>query len=214
MELAELPSFDFESIIKSAVKKMKTHPVMDLPDQVEIIDLSSGFDRDSLTAFIQSGGWGVGGYLETRKIMYEAPQYKNQRNIHMGIDIWAQVGEPVYSVLDGKIVYSKYLGEEGNYGGTLILKHVVEGQELFALYGHLSKKSLETFKAGQKRKTGELVGWIGDESENGNWPPHLHYQLCIEDPGEADMPGVVAKKDLIEAREKYPDPRILLGDIY
>lgn len=214
MELAELPSFDFESIIKSAVKKMETHPIMDLLDDLKVIDLSSGFDRDSLTAFIKSGGWGVGGYLETRKIMYEAPRYKNQRNIHMGIDIWAPVGEPVYSVMNGEIVYSEFLDDEGNYGGTLILKHVIEGQELYALHGHLSKKSLETFKAGQKCKTGELVGWIGDESENGNWPPHLHYQLCIEDPGEADMPGVVAKKDLIEARKKYPDPRILLGDIY
>lgn len=214
MELAELPSFDFESIIKSAVKKMKTHPVMDLPDNLRIIDLSSGFDRDSLTAYIKSGGWGVGGYLETRKIMYKAPRYQNQRNIHMGIDIWAPVGEPVYSVMNGEIVYSEFLDDEGNYGGTLVLKHLIEGQELYALHGHLSKKSLETFKAGQKRKPGELVGWIGDESENGNWPPHLHYQLCIEDPGEADMPGVVAKKDLIEARKKYPDPRILLGDIY
>ncbi|MDX1640162.1 MAG: peptidoglycan DD-metalloendopeptidase family protein [Balneolaceae bacterium] len=214
MELAELPSFDFESIIKSAVKKMDPHPVMDMPEELKIIDLESGFDRDSLTAFIKSGGWGVGGYLETRRIMYMAPQYENERNIHMGIDIWAPAGEPVYSVLDGEIVYSKFLNDEGNYGGTLVLKHVIEGQELFALYGHLSKKSLETFKPGQKRKAGDLMGWIGDESENGNWPPHLHYQLSIEDPGTADMPGVVSKKNLIQAREKYPDPRILLGDIY
>lgn len=214
MDLGELPSFDFESIIKSAVKKMNTHPVMDFPDDMKEIDLSSGFDRDSLTAFVRSGGWGVGGYLETRKIMYETAQYKNGRNIHMGIDIWAPVGEPVYSVIGGEILYSAYLDDEGNYGGTIILKHMIEGQEFFALYGHLSKKSLEKCKTGQKKKTGDIVGWIGDESENGNWPPHLHYQLCIEDPGEADMPGVVAKKDLIEARKKYPDPRILLGDIY
>lgn len=214
MDLAELPSFDFESIIKSAVKTMDTHPVMDLPDEYEEFNLTSQFDRDSITAFIQSGGWAVGGYLEERAIMYDAPRYADGRNIHIGIDIWAVVGEPVYAVLPGEIVYSTFQNDEGNYGGTIILKHVVEGQELFALYGHLSKESLVTHKVGQNLKTGEVVGWLGDESENGNWPTHLHYQLCIEDPKEADMPGVVAKKDLIEARKRYPDPRILLGDIY
>jgi len=91
---------------------------------------------------------------------------------------------------------------------------MVEGQEIFALYGHLSKESLELHINGEKKKKGEVVGWLGEESENGNWPTHLHYQLCIEDPGEPDMPGVVAKENLIPARERYPDPRILLGDIY
>lgn len=214
MDLAELPSFDFESIIKSAVKEMDTHPVMDLPDEYSEFDLTSEIDRDSITAFIKSGGWAVGGYLEKRTIMYDAPRYADGRNIHMGIDIWADAGEPVYAVLDGEIAYSKFQNDEGNYGGTLILKHIVEGQELYALHGHLSKKSLEKHIKEKKLKKGEVIGWLGEESENGNWPTHLHYQLCIEDPGEPDMPGVVAKKDLIRARERYPDPRILLGDIY
>lgn len=214
MDLAELPSFDFESIIKSAVKKMNPHPVMNLPDEYDVFNLSSEFDRDSMTAFVKSGGWAVGGYLEKRAIMYDAPRYSDGRNIHMGIDIWAKAGEPVYSVLPGEIVYLTFQNDEGNYGGTVILKHMVEGQELYALYGHLSKKSLNFHIRGDKKQKGDIIGWLGEESENGNWPTHLHYQLCIEDPGEPDMPGVVAKKDLLEARERYPDPRILLGDIY
>lgn len=214
MELSELPSFSFESIIKSAVKQIETHPVMDLPDEYEEFDLTSEFDRDSMNAFIRSGGWAVGGYLEKRAVMYDAPRYADGRNIHMGIDIWAKAGEPAYAVLDGVIAYAKFQNDEGNYGGTVILKHMVEGQELYALYGHLTKKSVELHIQGEKKKKGDVIGWLGEESENGNWPPHLHYQLCIEDPGEPDMPGVVAKKDLIQVRERYPDPRILLGDIY
>lgn len=212
--MVEMPSFDFESILKSTVKKMKTHPVMKIPENFKKFDLASGYDRNSIKDYINSGGWAVGGYLEKRKIMYQAPQYKNRRYIHMGIDIWAPAGEPVYAPIKGDIVYSANHEEDGNYGGTLVLKHVVEGQELFALYGHLSLKSVESFKVGQERKTGDLVGWIGEESENGNWPPHLHYQLSIDDPGEADMPGVVSGDDLIAARKKYPDPRILAGEIY
>lgn len=214
MELSELPSFSFESIIKSAVKEIETHPVMDLPDEYDEFDLTSEFDRNSINAFIKSGGWAVGGYLEKREVMYDAPRYTDGRNIHMGIDIWAKAGEPVYAVLDGVIAYSKFQNDEGNYGGTVILKHMVEGQELYALYGHLSKKSVELHIQGEKKKRGDVIGYLGEESENGNWPPHLHYQICIEDPEEPDMPGVVAKKDLIRVRERYPDPRILLGDIY
>lgn len=214
MNAAELPSFDFESLMRSAIQNIDPHPVMELPDDYQVFHLDTGFDRDSVTEFINSGGWGVGGYLEKRMIMYLAPQYQNRRNIHMGIDIWAPAGEPVYSVIEGEIVYSANHEQEGDYGGTIVLKHLIEGQDLFVLYGHLSIRSLEKCKVGQKRKKGDVLGWLGTESENGGWPPHLHYQLSIEDPGEADMPGVVAKKDLIEARQKYPDPRILLGDIY
>lgn len=208
------PAFDFETILKKAATKVERHPVMKMPNEYEVFHLTEGFDRESVTDFINSGSWAVGGYLEKRMIMYLAPQYKNRRNIHMGVDIWAPAGEPVYAAMNGTITYTANHNQEGNYGGTIVLKHTIEGQDLFALYGHLSLKSLEKFKPGKEMQAGDLVGWVGNESENGNWPPHLHYQLSIEDPGKADMPGVVSQEDLKEARKTYPDPRILLGDIY
>lgn len=193
---------------------VQPHPVMDLPEEYEVFEFQSSYDPRKMSQFTKNGGWGVGGYLENRSKMYTAPQYENRRKIHMGIDIWAKEGEPVFSPLPGTVAYTGYHGEEGNYGGTIVLKHLFEGKDLFALYGHLSKNSLDQTRPGVKLEPGDIVGTLGGPDENGNWPPHLHYQLSIVDPGEADMPGVVAEDEVEEASKRYPDPRIILGPIY
>lgn len=187
---------------------------MNLPDEYEVFDFSNGYDPEVMTRFVQSGGWGVGGYSEKRQNMYLAPQYENRRNIHMGIDVWAAAGEPVFAPISGEVAYLANHEQQGNYGGTLVLKHTLKGKIYFALYGHLSPESISHLKPGLKVEAGEKVGELGAEEENGNWPPHLHYQISIEDPGEADMPGVVSDEELEEALKHYPDPRILLGEIY
>jgi len=192
----------------------KSHPVMNLPDQFEIFDLSKGYNPEQISEFIENGGWAVGKYNEKRADMYNAPQYKNRRNIHMGIDIWAPAGEPVFAPLPGFVKYMANHSEEGNYGGAIVLEHTFEGNPIFALYGHLAPGSLRNLKKGQMLEAGDVVGRLGDETENGNWPPHLHFQLSINDPGEADMPGVVAEEELDQALETYPDPHIILGDWY
>jgi peptidoglycan LD-endopeptidase LytH len=192
------------------------HPVMNLPENYMVFDFSDGYDPEEMAHFVKKGGYGVGGYLEKRPQMYLAPQYKNRRNIHMGVDIWAPAGEPVYSPLDGTVLYKANHAEEGNYGGTIVLKHNLSDQNryIYALYGHLSLKSLNHLSEGQSLKKGAITGWLGDETENGNWPPHLHYQLSWDDPGKADMPGVVAPENFETARAKHPDPRMILGKLY
>lgn len=196
------------------IKTKSVHPVMNLPSEIQKFDFSQNYNPKKMTDFTLSGGWGIGGYLERRTGMYLAPQYENRRNIHMGIDIWTKEGEPVFSPLSGIIAYKGYHGEDGNYGSTVVLKHQPEGKDLFALYGHLSKKSLELNEIGAVIEAGDIIGWLGSPDENGNWPPHLHYQISIKDPGEADMPGVVAEDEVDEAAKVYPDPRLLLGAVY
>lgn len=184
---------------------------MEFPNDVVRFDFSSGYDPAKLTRFIRDGGWGIGGYNEKRTNMYLAPQYESRRNIHMGLDIWAPAGEPVYAPINGEVLYTAFHDQEGNYGGTIVLRHDVNGSELFALYGHLSRNSLEKSEPGRVFDAGALIGWLGDENENGNWPPHLHYQLSRKDPGEADMPGVVAEENRAEAIKIYPDPEVVFG---
>ncbi len=190
------------------------HPIMNLPAETKIFDFRQSYNPKRMTDFTLSGNWGIGGYLEKRANMYLAPQYGNRRNVHMGIDIWANEGEPVFSPIPGKIAYKAYHGEDGNYGATIVLKHQIDGRDLFALYGHLSKKSLEQYNVDGNVEAGDIIGWLGSSNENGNWPPHLHYQISIKDPGEADMPGVVAEEEVEVAAKLYPDPRILLGAVY
>ena len=192
----------------------ESHPVMNLPDHYEVFDLSKGYDPVKISEFIDNGGWAIGKYCEKRAGMYNAPQFKNRRNIHMGIDIWAPAGEPVFAPLAGLVKYMANHSEEGNYGGTIVLEHTFMGKPIFALYGHLSPDSLGRLKKGQNLRAGEIIGRLGDETENGNWPPHLHFQLSVKDPGEADMPGVVSDDEEIMALEIYPDPSIILGNLY
>lgn len=199
---------------QAPIEAVSVHPVMKLPNEYQKFDFRQNYSADKMTDFTRSGGWGVGGYLEKRADMYLAPQYGNRRNVHMGIDIWAKEGEPVFSTLYGKIAYIDYHGEDGNYGATIVLKHQFEGKDLFALYGHLSKKSLTLNEVGIDVEAGDIIGWLGSSDENGNWPPHLHYQISIKDPGEADMPGVVSEEEVDEASVVYPDPRIILGAVY
>jgi peptidoglycan LD-endopeptidase LytH len=146
--------------------------------------------------------------------MYTSDLFAGERNIHMGVDISGPVGTPIYSFADGEILKFAYNGADGDYGYTLLSKHKVDGRDLFVLWGHLQKKSVENKKVGQLIKRGEVIAWIGDKHENGGWNPHLHFQLSYEEPAVCDMPGVVSAEDLPAALLKYPDPRIVLGPIY
>jgi peptidoglycan LD-endopeptidase LytH len=189
------------------------HPLMNFPDKILKINNISGKDLPKLSQFVAAGNWGMGGYLEKREDMYVAPHFQGLRNVHMGVDIWAPAGEPVFAPFPGIVLYTENRKRNGDYGGTVVIEHTDRKNNFFALYGHLAEKTLESIKPGQKVKPGDVIGWIGNEKENGFWPPHLHLQISNEDPGMADMPGVVLKEELEEAMRSYPDPRFLLGNI-
>lgn len=110
-----------------------------------------------------------------------------------------------------EIFLFKNNAQEGDYGPTLITKHVLREKTLYALYGHLSLESLAHKKVGQKITRGEQIASVGDEKINGGWNPHLHFQLSWQEPKIADMPGVVSEKDLAQALQIYPDPNLILN---
>ncbi len=130
---------------------------------------------------------GIGGYLEQRGF-YTAPEYAVKttngtqwRDIHLGIDIWAPAKEPIYCPLDAT-VFSAYNNQgEGNYGPTIILEHQIDFDfKFYTLYGHLTIDTLDGIQAGQKLEKGHNFAWIGDAPINGNWPPHLHFQVILD----------------------------------
>ncbi len=189
---------------------IKFHPVVKLPDEAVVFDFTQGYNRRE----VRSAVWGVGRYHEVRKNMYTAPQYANRRNIHMGIDLWAPARTPVYTAWRGVVVHQADHHQPGNYGPTIVLKHRIASELFYALHGHLTRDSLEHNPVGKVLQQGVPFAEIGEIDENGYWEPHLHYQISPRDPGEADMPGVVAPEDLDEALKLYPDPRLILGNLY
>ncbi|RYZ94251.1 MAG: hypothetical protein EOP11_26635 [Proteobacteria bacterium] len=147
--------------------------------------------------------------------MYEQDLFtKEGRFFHIGIDLGAPAGTEVFAFAQGAIINMGVNNAPGDYGPTLITEHDYEGRQLYALWGHLKKESLLGKTIGQKLEIGEQIAWLGDESENGGWPPHLHFQLSREKPEVCDMPGTVNDEDREKALVRFPDPRLVLGPIY
>lgn len=186
------------------------HPVIHLPDNYEVFDFTKGYDPNRALL----SGFGIGRYNEKRVGMYTSELFAGRRDIHMGIDIGAPVGTPIHAFYEGEIFLFGNNDREGDYGFTLITKHHFAKRSLFALFGHLNAKSIEGKKVGQKISAGDVIAWIGDRHENGGWNPHLHFQLCLEEPKICDMPGAVSDEQREEALKIYPDPRLILGALY
>ena len=111
-------------------------------------------------------------------------------------------------------VVHSFQNNEGNcnYGPTIILRHEINTELTFyTLYGHLSLESLDGLSVGKKIKLGEQVATIGEIPINGNWPPHLHFQIMLDMLGfEGDFPGVAFPAEKEIWKSICPDPKYLL----
>ena len=133
------------------------------------------------------------------------------RRLHLGVDIWAEAGTPVYSPLAGHIHSFNDNKSFGDYGPTIILAHDLDGLTLYSLYGHLSRKSLLGVSIGQRIDKNQAIGAFGTCQENGEWPPHLHFQLMFDMEGmEGDYPGVCRFSEKDKYTKNIPDPQLIL----
>lgn len=158
---------------------------------------------------------GIGGYMENRVIYRTREHFSNahevQRNIHLGIDLWAEAGTAVYAPLNGKVHSFKNNAKFGDYGPTIILEHIYEEKPLYTLYGHLSLESLDGLYEGKSIQSGDKIAEIGDYPINGDWPPHLHFQVMTDLLGmHGDFPGVCAMADMEKFEKICLNPDFLL----
>jgi len=156
----------------------------------------------------------VGGYDEDRAI-YTGPVFATgdePRTIHLGLDIFAGAGAPVYAPLDGIVHSFQDNANSKDYGPTIILAHKATSELTFyTLYGHLSRDSLEGLEDGQTFSAGQVLGWLGGAGVNGDWPPHLHIQIILDMGGRrGDFPGVFKKSERETWKRICPDPNVLL----
>lgn len=166
---------------------------------------------------LNHGKVAYGGYLEKRGIYNRSDYFNDQnpeteRNIHLGLDLWIAAKTPIYTPLDGEVHSFQNNTNFGDYGPTIILKHTIDSVVFYTLYGHLSLASLENIKVGQQFKQGDQIATLGDANVNGDYPPHLHFQL-IKDMQhyKGDYPGVSSQNDLAFYTQNCPDPNLLLA---
>lgn len=156
-----------------------------------------------------------GGYIENRNLYKRSSVFKNpdteERNIHIGLDLWINEQAPIFAVLEGKIHSFQNNTALGDYGPTIILEHQIADFKFHTLYGHLSEASLEGKKVGDAIQKGQQIATLGLPPINGDYAPHLHFQIIIDMEGKfGDYPGVCSENKLPFYKENCPDPNWLL----
>ena len=156
-----------------------------------------------------------GGYNEERAIYKRSTIFNDneseERNIHIGLDLWAPPRTPVFAAFDGEIHSFNYNRGQGNYGPTIIISHEIENIKFYTLYGHLDIPAISDLAIGDKILQGQQIAVLGDESVNGDYPAHLHFQIINDIANFAgDYPGVCTKSETEYYLSNCPDPNLLL----
>ncbi len=161
----------------------------------------------------------IGRYDEAR-MLYVTPAFaagdgtlNEQRTIHIGLDLFADAGTPVFAPFDGVVHMAEAHLQPLDYGGVIVLRHTLDdGTAFFTLYGHLCPASFAALVTGQRVACGEQIATLGVPAENGNWTPHLHLQV-ITDLLElgSDFPGVGTASRRAVWRSVSPDANLIVG---
>jgi murein DD-endopeptidase MepM/ murein hydrolase activator NlpD len=165
---------------------------------------------------MQDAQIGVGGYLENRVIYRRSPSLFGDpllpaRSLHLGIDVWLRAGTPVQAPLDAEVHSVADNAGFGDYGPTVILEHSLEGTTFYTLYGHLGRREIALLRPGMLVEKGTTFAEVGPHPENGDWPPHLHFQVISDMQGrEGDFPGVALPEEREQWAALCPDPNLIL----
>ena len=157
-----------------------------------------------------------GGYLEKRNLYKRSTVFNSEnadeRDIHIGLDLWINKQASIHAVLDGVIHSFQNNTALGDYGPTIILEHEYNNVLFYSLYGHLSEESLQEKKVGQKVMKGEQIATLGLPPINGDYAPHLHFQIIMNMEGKTgDYPGVSSENNLNFYKINCPNPNELLN---
>ncbi|UTT61871.1 M23 family metallopeptidase [Microcella humidisoli] len=106
---------------------------------------------------------------------------------HQGVDWNPGRGTPIVAMADG--VVSKVVTSGSTLGVYLIIDHVVNGQAISSVYGHMENGSL-TLRVGDEVRVGDQVGRVG--STGVTTAPHLHFELRIGGSAINPLPWLAA----------------------
>jgi murein DD-endopeptidase MepM/ murein hydrolase activator NlpD len=203
------------ALFNPAVKQAEYYQ-LDLSVQNEELNSFDIFDPSGMQSYIEKKlrandkTFAIGGYLERRNIYKKSGHFDGEqedRNIHLGIDLWADKGEVVYCPWEGKVHSFQNNSKNGDYGPTIILEHQEKAARFYTLYGHLSLDSLKDKEVGQTIKAGTVFCSIGDAAVNGGYAPHLHFQIVKDLEGKkGDYPGVCSQSDFEFYQNNCPNP--------
>jgi murein DD-endopeptidase MepM/ murein hydrolase activator NlpD len=116
--------------------------------------------------------------------------------MHKGMDMAADVGEPVYAIAAGEVIYAGD-GLRG-YGNVVILRH---DRKTSSLYAHNSELKV---KQGDQVAQGTLIALLGSTGHSTG--PHVHFE--IRDGDTAVNPRTVLPKSKVAMDENSAPARV------
>jgi peptidoglycan LD-endopeptidase LytH len=146
---------------------------------------------------------------------------------HEGLDIRAvqrdkrrEPTDPILASADGTVAYINQRVSTSNYGKYVVLRHTIEGLEVFTLYAHLSDFA-PGLVAGKAVKAGEVIATMGRTSNTRERisldRAHVHFEINLflsdrfpawfrkEHPRERDDHGIWNGMNMLGL-----DPRLIL----
>ena len=116
---------------------------------------------------VRSGGWQMHEGIDVRCL---------QRDRH------GEPTDPVLATADGTVVYISTRPSLSNYGNYLVLRHQVEGLEIYSLYAHL-REIRHDLRVGQAVKAGEPIAIMGRTANThegiSKERAHVHFELNL-----------------------------------
>jgi murein DD-endopeptidase MepM/ murein hydrolase activator NlpD len=116
---------------------------------------------------VRSGGWQMHEGLDI---------------LHQHTDRHGEPTDPVMATAEGTVVYVSTKPALSNYGKYIVIRHLVEGLEIYSLYAHLSAIQ-PGIAAGKSVKPGDLIAIMGRTSNTGERisqdRAHCHFELNV-----------------------------------
>ncbi len=229
----------FEQVVGLATANL--HPVLSFDHahhKIKKLDLSASNTEFNASVFNDPGQFSrfinahlengpykflIGGYGEKRNMYARSSLFNDNSNvekslddeprtIHLGTDIWGAAGTSIFAALGGMVHSLAFNDHFGDYGATIILQHQLDTFNFYTLYGHLSLADIGRLRVGQFVTRGEEFAHFGRYEENGNWPPHLHFQIVVDmGDWEGDYPGVCKQSEQLKYLSNSPNPDLILN---
>lgn len=116
---------------------------------------------------VRSGGWQMHEGIDIRSL---------QRDRH------GEATDPILATADGTVAYINAKSALSNYGRYLIVRHQIEGLEVYSTYSHLGEIRAD-LKPGQAVKAGEILGVMGRSANTREGiskdRAHLHFEINL-----------------------------------
>jgi len=139
----------------AAARARMASTVASIPININLVSPGSGEVRWPILNFSKGRGLGDSGY-------------------HQGVDLLAAGGTPIYAAAGGVVRVSQE--SFGGYGVAITIDHVLNGQQVSTLYGHMTYGSRQV-SSGQTVEPGQLIGLVG--STGSSTANHLHFEVHI-----------------------------------